>query len=96
MFRDEWHVLDPFNRLIAEIKEETGRALARRLVPMGQLIPEKVILSLGGHPVAEINQKFKIIGDIWEMSCTAIPPQFDRRVLIAVMILMGMVERKRK
>lgn len=76
MIRDEWHVLDPYNRLVAEIKEETGRALMRRFIPMGALIPEKVILSLGGRPVAEINQQFKIIGDIWEMSCTGIPPQW--------------------
>ncbi|MDI6887216.1 MAG: hypothetical protein QMC98_01060 [Candidatus Thermoplasmatota archaeon] len=53
-------------------------------------------LELQGRPVAEINQKFKIIGDIWEVNCRAVPPDFDRRVLIACMLLMAMIERKHK
>ncbi|HKZ48172.1 MAG TPA: hypothetical protein VJ397_05205 [Thermoplasmata archaeon] len=94
--RDEWQVLDPWKRLVGEIAESTGRGLARKYLPGGTLIPEKVTLTLAGRPVAEIRQEFKIIGDIWQMNCVMVPPNFDRRVLLAGMLLMGMIERARK
>ena len=46
--------------------------------------------------VAEIKQQFKIIGDIWEVDCSRVPPQFDRRTLLAAMLLMGIIERDEK
>lgn len=95
--RDEWEVYNANRQLIGGIYETSmARGLARKYLPGGALIPEKMTLELQGRPVAEINQKFKIIGDIWEVNCRAVPPDFDRRVLIACMLLMAMIERKHK
>lgn len=94
--RDEWELYDASRQLIGGIHESTGRGLARKYLPGGGLIPEKTTLELQGQPVAEINQKFKVVGDIWEVRCTSVPPNFDRRVLLSLAILMGMIERRHK
>ncbi|MFQ6107338.1 MAG: hypothetical protein ACE5QF_07115 [Thermoplasmata archaeon] len=94
--RDEWEIYDANDRLIGGIYEEKGRGLARKYVPGGSLIPEKMTFKLNNVPVAEINQKFKIIGDIWDLKCANVPRDFDRRVLLACLLLMGMIERGRK
>ena len=95
--KDSWQVFNAQNQLIGKIEEtSTGQALARKYVPGGGLIPEKMTLELNGVPVAEINQSFKIIGDIWELNGRQIPPNFDRRVLLATILLMGLIERRHK
>ena len=93
---DEWEIRDPANNLVGEIKESTGRGLARKWIPGGSLIPERLTMTLGGMPVAYINQQFKIVGDIWEIECQNLPAMFDRRVFLGGVILMGMIERARK
>ncbi len=53
---DQWEMRDPYNNLVGEIKESTGRGLARKYVPGGGLIPEKLTMTLGRHlgdPVSE-------------------------------------------
>ena len=95
--KDTWEIFNASNQLIGKITEtSTGEALARKYLPGGKLIPEKMTLDLNGVPIAEINQSFKIIGDIWEMNCHQVPSDFDRRVLLGTMILMGVIERSRK
>jgi len=95
--RDAWDVQNAHQQSIGRIIEKSlGRALTRKYVPMGALVPEKMQLELNGQVVAEINQEFKIIGDIWSLSCFQVPPDFDRRVLLACMILMGTIERQRR
>jgi len=95
--KDKWEIYNPNNQLIGKIEETSaGSALARKYLPGGGLIPEKMTLDLNGVPVAEINQSFKIVGDIWEMICKQIPQDFDRRVLLATMLLMGTIERRHK
>ncbi|MEW6069460.1 MAG: hypothetical protein AB1485_02470 [Candidatus Thermoplasmatota archaeon] len=96
LIRDEWEIRDANQQPIGRIYEEVGMGLARKYLPGGGLIPEKVILELQGKPVTEIKQQFKIIGDIWEMDCTNVPPELDRRVLLSCILLMGMIERKHK
>jgi hypothetical protein len=93
---DEWDIFDAQNRPMGGIHEKEGRGLARKFMPGGALIPEKMTLKLQGYPVAEINQQFKIVGDIWEVTCTNVPQYFDRRVLIGGILLMAMIERKNK
>lgn len=93
---DEWYFLDPQGQQVGRIVEGTGRGLARKYIPLGGLIPEHVKLEFYGQQVAEIKQQFKVIGDIWEVDCCRVPPQFDRRVLLAGMVLMGIIERERK
>lgn len=93
---DEWELYNPYNQMIGRLAEGTGRGLARKYVPGGKLIPEKITMELNGQPVVQINQRFKIIGDIWDVQCHSLPNQFDRRVLLAGVILMAMIERQRK
>ena len=93
---DEWEIYDKNNQIIGRLAERTSRGLARKYVPGGKLIPEKVTMELNGQPVVQINQKFKIVGDIWDIQCQSLPEQFDRRVVLASAILMAMIERQRK
>jgi uncharacterized protein YxjI len=93
---DEWEMYNMNNQMIGRLAEGTGRGLARKYIPFGALIPEKITMELNGQPVVQINQRFKIIGDIWDIQCHSLPNQFDRRVLLAGVILMAMIERQRK
>jgi hypothetical protein len=95
--RDAWEMQDANRRPVGRIFETSlGRALARKYMPGGGLVPEKMTVELDGKPIAEINQEFKIIGDIWNINCIAVPPTLDRRVMLSCALLMGMIERDRK
>ena len=85
----------PYGQQIGRVYEETGRGLVRKYLPFGGLVTERVVVELYGQPVTEIKQQFKVIGDEWDVDCSKLPPQFDRRVLLAGIIMMGMVERER-
>ena len=93
---DEWEIYNAYNQMVGRLAEGTGRGLARKYVPGGKLIPQKMTMELNGRPVVQIDQNFKIVGDIWDVHCHSLPPQFDRRVLLAGVILMAMIERQRK
>lgn len=93
---DEWEIYNSHNQLLGKLAEGTGRGLARKYMPGGGLIPEKITMELNGKPVVQINQKFKVVGDIWTIQCQSLPNTFDRRVLLAGVILMAMIERQRK
>jgi hypothetical protein len=95
--RDAWEIQDINHQPIGRIFEQSlSRALVRKYLPGGGFVPEKMTVELNGSPIAKIDQDFKIIGDIWRMNCIAVPHNFDRRVLISCMILMGNIERDRK
>jgi len=96
LFADEYFILDPMNNQIGRISERAGRATLRRWMPGGGLVPEQVVVEFYGREVAEIKQQFKIVGDSWEVDCSRMPANFDRRTLLAAMLMMGMVERDRK
>ncbi|OGS49144.1 MAG: hypothetical protein A3K68_03090, partial [Euryarchaeota archaeon RBG_16_68_13] len=93
---DAWEVYNAQQGLVGTIRESTGRGLARKWIPGGAIIPETMTLELGGQPVAQFNQQFKIIGDIWDIHCQAVPASFDRRVLLGAALLMSMIERQHK
>jgi uncharacterized protein YxjI len=95
--KDTWEIFTNNDIQIGKISEtSTGRALARKYLPGGGLVPEQMTLELNGQAVATVNQEFKIIGDIWNVNCHSVPPNFDRRVIIATCILMANLERDRK
>ena len=93
---DEWEVYDANENLMGRVEESKGLGLVRKYVPGGAIVPEKMKVKVDGREVAEINQKFKIIGDIWELKCKDLPEDFDRRVLLAGLILLAMIEREMK
>jgi uncharacterized protein YxjI len=86
---DEYLILDAAGQQLGRIVESSGRGLARRYMPGGGLVPEHVVVEFYGKEVAEIKQRFKVIGDVWEVDCSRLPPQFDRRTLLAGMVIMG-------
>ncbi len=95
--KDTWELYNTSNQMVGKIEEKsTASALARKYLPGGGLIPEKMHLEMNGQILADINQEFKIIGDIWTMNCQMVPSNFDRRVLLACILLMGMIERRHK
>ena len=94
--RSSWQLLDAQKNLVGEIAEEAGSGAMRRYMPGGGLIPISMTLTLNNYPVATINQQFKMIGDVWDITCSAMPHQFDRRVLLSCALLMGMIERQQK
>ena len=93
---DRYLLLDEMGRQVGSVAERGGRGLLRKYVPLGALVPEQMVVEYCGKEVAEIKQQFKVVGDIWEVDCSLFPPTFDRRVLLACMLLMGMIERDRK
>jgi len=95
-FKDEYLLLDSYGQTVGRIAERSGRGLLRKYVPLGGLVPEQLVIEFQGQEVAEIKQQFKVIGDIWEVDCSRIPPTFDRRTLLGAMLIMGMIERDRK
>ena len=96
VYKDQYQLLDHTGRQVGRVAERAGRGLARKYLPGGNLVPEHVVVEFYGREVAEIKQQFKIIGDIWEVDCSRVPREFDRRTLLASMLLMGMIERDRK
>ncbi len=96
LYKDEYLLLDAYGQAVGKVAERAGRGLARKYIPLGNLVPEQLVIEFQGQQVAEIKQQFKIIGDIWEVDCSRIPQSFDRRTLISCMLLMGMIERDRK
>lgn len=93
---DEYLLFDAAGQQIGRVFENAGRGLARKYIPGGDLVPEKVCVEFLGRPVGEIKQAFRLVGDEWSVDCSNIPPQFDRRTLLGAVILMGMIERDRK
>ena len=93
ILRSEWEIYNAARQLLGGIYESAGRGLARRFVPGGALVPQKVTVTLNGQPVATIDQRFKVVGDVWDINCQWAPPSFDRRVLLSCALLMGMIER---
>ncbi|MDD1746736.1 MAG: hypothetical protein LUQ16_03135 [Methanomassiliicoccales archaeon] len=93
---DEFQLLDANGTQFGKIEESAGRGLARKYVPFGGLVPEHVGLEVNGQRICDIKQQFKIVGDIWEVDLSAMPTYLDRRVILASMLMMGMIERERK
>jgi uncharacterized protein YxjI len=93
--KDEYFLLDPTGQQVGRVVEELGRSLARKYLPLGGLLPARVMVELYGRPISEIRQQFKVIGDEWDVDCSGFPPAFDRRILLAGIIMMGMIERGR-
>jgi uncharacterized protein YxjI len=94
--KDEYVLLDAYGQAVGRVAERSGRGLMRKYMPGGALVPEQLVVEFHGQQVAEIKQQFKVIGDTWEVDCSRVPSQFDRRTLISAMLLMGMIERDRK
>ncbi len=95
--RDEWTILDPHDREIGLIQEDsTGLAIIRRLVDFASIfIPQKYVVSMQGVQVATFQQNFnpfvyKLVVDLSGDQSGML----DRRLALASSILMAAVEGK--
>ena len=88
---DQYSILNPAGQEIGTVKEGSRRGIARRYVPYANLAPERTTVEMYGREVATINQRFKMIGNVWELNCTDLPREVDRRVLLAFMIVVATV-----
>lgn len=55
--KDTWELYTTSDQLVGKIEEKsTGQALARKFIPGGGLIPEKMHLEMGGQILADISR----------------------------------------
>ena len=93
ILRDEWEVLDPNDRVIGQLFEDSvGLALLRRLV-LGSWLPQNYDMTVGETRVADLKQNFNLfryeLNLDFSMDTTR---RLDRRVGIAAGILLAAVE----
>lgn len=99
MLRDEWLVLDPWDREIGLVQEDsTAMALVRRFIDFAALLfPQKYTVSLNGTPVAHFQQNFNPFVYKLTVDLTADPQGYlDPRLALAAGILMAAVEGKQR
>jgi uncharacterized protein YxjI len=95
ILRDEWEVLDPNDRVIGQLFEDSvGLALLRRLL-LGSWLPQNYDMTVGETRVADLKQNFNLfryeLNLDFSMDTTH---RIDRRVGIAAGILLAAVEGK--
>lgn len=89
--KDEWKILDPWNREIGRIGETGGMAILTRLI---KIIPKKYFIEIGGNRIGTVNQRFSLFVSKWDVTVNGDPSRtFDRRLALAGGILMDAVEK---
>jgi len=91
MMRDEWSVLDVWDREVGQVIEDSmGLALVRRFA-LG-LIPQNYDLVVGGRKVVDLRQSFNPFTYHLQIDFLVPPAHFDRRLGFAAAVLLGAVE----
>lgn len=92
LLRDEWLLLDAFDREIGLIREDSmGRALLRRLLT--NLVPQSFDAEMNGHTVATFRQNFNPF--VLKLTVDFSPDhsrQLDRRLGLASALLLCAIE----
>ncbi len=95
--RDEWTILDPHDREVGLIQEDsTGLAIIRRVIDLASIfIPQKYVVTIQGREVATFQQNFnpfvyKLVVDLSGDQSGLL----DRRIALAGAILMAAIEGK--
>jgi uncharacterized protein YxjI len=93
ILRDEWEVLDPNDRLIGQLFEDSvGLAMLRRLL-LGSWLPQNYDLTVDGTRVADLKQNFNLFRYELNLDFSMdTASRLDRRVGIAAGILLAAVE----
>ena len=95
MLRDEWLVLDPYDREIGLIQEDsTALALIRRFVDAASMfLPQKFNADVGGQPAATFQQNMNPFVKKLTVDFSQDPQgRFDRRLGLAAAALISAVE----
>lgn len=97
IMRDEWEVLDAYDRPIGILLEDSiTQALLRRLF-LGRLLPQNYDIFVNNNQVADLRQMFNLIRYELTMDFKMDPSQvLDRRLGIAAGILLGTIEGRQK
>ena len=96
ILRDEWQLLDPEDRQIATMQEDSqGKALLRRF--LSNLIPQSFDILMGGTTVAEVRQQFNPIRFRLEIDFSLDSRnQLDRRLGVAAAVLLALIEGRQR
>lgn len=97
ILKDEWVVLDPSDRELGLIQEDSmALALVRRFVEAASLLlPQKYHVQLGGQPAATFKQNFNPFVYKLNVDLTADTRHlFDRRLALASALLLAAIEGK--
>ncbi|MBP7866761.1 MAG: hypothetical protein KA419_12520 [Acidobacteria bacterium] len=93
LVRDEWIVMDPWDREIGRVREDS-LALLRRFV---NLIPQKFHIEVSGRPVCRIKQNFNPFTLKLHVDFGPDPAfTFDRRLGLAVAVLLCAIEGRQE
>jgi hypothetical protein len=97
MFKDEWLILDPYDRETGVIQEEsTVLALLRRFIDLASYVfPQAYAVFVGGQHVATFKQNFNPFVYKLNVDLTTDPQgSLDRRLALAAALLMAAIEGK--
>lgn len=96
LFRDEWHLLDPHQRPIGVLREDSSLlAFIRRFVL--SFLPYAYHLRLGPpgqeRLVAEIRERFQLWGDTYDVAISDAPTTvLDRRLVLGLAVCVDALE----
>ncbi len=98
LFKDEWIFISKNKQEIGKLTETSLiGALFRRIVPVGFLIPQKyIVVSLDGRKIAEIRRYFNPIILKYDLKIEGTENSIDKRLLVAMMILLTGIERRQR
>ncbi|RYG37084.1 hypothetical protein EON81_07695 [bacterium] len=97
--RDEWTVLDPHDRVIGTMIEDSlGMAVLRRVLAhfIGNFIPQNYDLLINAQRVVDLKQNFNPFSYHLNITFETPPEQFDRRLGLAAAVLLAAIEGKQR
>ncbi len=88
--RDEWEIMDPGDRLIGTIKEDSHALGVLRRFLLWSLLPQKYSVALNGARVADLRQRFNLLRFEMEVDFRPDPTRrLDRRLGLAGAVLIA-------
>ncbi|MFW6064752.1 MAG: hypothetical protein ACOC8Y_04165, partial [Candidatus Natronoplasma sp.] len=90
--KDEWILMDPQQREIGRVKEDSViKALLRRTIL--KFLPYNYKISFRGNQVGTFKEKFTLLRDIYKLNISKDPNfQLDRRMLLSISICLDAIE----
>jgi hypothetical protein len=97
IMRDTWEILDPMDQVIGIIREDSpGRALLRRLL-LGSLLPQRYeVVQTADQVVARYTQRFHLFRYELDINFSNDVGGIDRRLGLAIGILLAVIEGKQQ
>jgi hypothetical protein len=97
IMRDTWEILDPMDQVIGIVREDSpGRALLRRML-LGSLLPQRYeVVQTSDQVVARYIQRFHLFRYELDIDFTSDPGTIDRRLGLAIGVLLAIIEGKQQ